>query len=323
MTNERMTKAAVALAALAASVVFAVCAAEAAETAPHGLVTGDSVYIRSGDAKAYRSMGKLKKGEFVPVIAVSNDGKWVRIIPPAAADVWIFAKFVDVNGGRGVVNGDNVRVRVRPDLKGEMVNKLKKGTVLNVKGREGGWLKIAPPKGTVAWVHAQYVKRMTAPEAAAHRRKQTDLARREDAEKKKRAADLARRKREEEAHRKAQSDLARKRAAAEERARKLALQNLARARAAIFAAKRAADAETKLEGWVSYIGPGMEHTGATHRITRGGRVVGLVRSGRVDLGAFVGARVRISGRERGQASLPWRSGKVGIVDVAGIQIVLD
>ena len=322
MTNERMMKAAVALAALAVSVVFAVCAAEAAETASHGLVTGDDVYVRSGEAKAYRAMGKLTKGEFIPVIAVSKDGKWVRIVAPSTADVWIFAKFVDVTGGRGVVSGDNVRVRVRPDLKGELVNKLKKGAVLNVKGREGDWLKIAPPEGTVAWVHAQYVKRMTAAEVAAHRRTQADLARAE-AEKKKRAADLARRKREEEARRTAEAELARKRLEEEERAKELAAQDLAKAKAAIDAAKRAAAAETKLDGWVSYIGPGMEHTGATHRIMRDGRVVGLVKSGRVDLGAFVGARVRISGRKRGEATLPRRSDKVGIVDVAGIQIVLD
>ena len=52
-------------------------------------------------------------------------------------------------------------------------------------------------------------------------------------------------------------------------------------------------------------------------------MVGLIKSGRVDLGAFVGARVRISGRNRGEASLPRRTDKAGIVDVAGIQIVLD
>ncbi|MFH1730228.1 MAG: SH3 domain-containing protein [Planctomycetota bacterium] len=308
--------------AMAATLLILTATAIAAETSSHGLVTGESVYIRSGEAETYRSMGKLKKGEFVPVIAVSNDGKWVRITPPATADVWIFAKFVDVDGERGVVNGDNVRVRVRPDLKGEMVNKLEKETVVNVKGREGDWLKIAPPEGTVAWVHAQYIRRMTAAEAAAHRREQTDLARGE-AEQKEREAALARGKREEEERRTAEAELARKRLEEEERAKDLAAQDLAKAKAAIDAAKRAADAETRLEGWVSYIGPGLEHTGATHRITRGGRVAGLVRSNRVDLGAFVGARVRITGRKHGEANLPRRGGKADIVDVAGIQIVLD
>lgn len=301
--------------AMAATLLILTTAAIAAEPRPHGLVTGDNVYVRSGDAKAYRSMGKLKKGEFVPVIAVSKDGKWVRIIPPATADVWIFAKFVDVSNGRGVVNGDKVRVRVRPDLKGEMVNKLKKGAVLKVKGRKGDWLKIAPPKGTVAWVHARYIRRMTVAEVAAHRREQADLARRE-AEKKKRAAELARRKREEEARRKAEAELARRRLEEEERAKELAAQNLARAKAAIDAAKRAADAETKLEGWVSYIGPGMEHTGATHRIMRDGRVVGLVKSGRVDLDSFIGSRVRITGLAMG-------AGSARAVHVSGIRMLFD
>jgi len=321
MMNERMTKAAVALAALAVLIVFAASAVEAAETASHGLITGASVYVRSGGAKAYRALGKLTKGQFVDVITVSNDGKWVRIVAPEQVDAWIFAKYVNVAGGKGVVTGDKVRVRSRPNLKGELVNRLDKGTALKVKGREGDWLRIAPPKGTVAWIHAQYVKRMTAAEVAAHRRAQTDLARAE-AEKKKRKAELALKKKAEEARKKREAELALTRA-----------EDASKKREAELALKRAEDARkgttptagraTTLAGWISYIGPGVERTGATHRIVKDGRVLALVKSARVDLGSFVGARVRVTGRAQGEVKPSRSGGNVGVIDVAGIEMVFN
>jgi len=402
MMNERMTKAAVALAALAALIVFAASAVEAAETASHGLITGASVYVRSGGAKAYRALGKLTKGQFVDVITVSNDGKWVRIVAPEQADAWIFAKYVNVAGGKGVVTGDKVRVRSRPNLKGELVNRLDKGTVLKVKGREGDWLRIAPPKGTVAWIYAQYVKRMTAAEVAAYQRAQTDLARAE-AEKKKREAELALKKKAEEARKKRESaliaeadklfasELAKpitarsldkalkayqqvRAEAKDQRLRNTArvkltlIQEMSRVQRAIarkegpgppsefdfemarkvygvgrevddlYAARKLATdiaARAKggpgsplgkplaLSGWVSYIGPGVERTGATHRIVKDGRVLALVKSARVDLGSFVGARVRVTGRAQGEVKPSRSGGNVGVIDVAGIEMVFN
>ena len=266
MTNERMTKATAVLAALAVSVLFAT-AAGAAEVAPHGLITGDSVYVRSGEAQSYRAIGKLKKGEFVNTITVSNDGKWVRVVAPVQADVWIFAKFVKVTGGKGVVTGSKVRVRARPDLKGELVNRLGKGAALTVKGRQGDWLKIAPPKGTVAWIHAQYVRLMTGAEVAAYRRAQTDLARRE-AEKKRLAAEKAKLEAEL-ALKKKQAEEARLKAEAErkERVAELAAKPAEEERIKPIKEPRGekvnAEIKVVVRGWVSYIGPGQESTGST------------------------------------------------------------
>ena len=402
MTNERMAKAAVVLAALVASVVFAVCAAEAAEVASHGLITGDSVYVRSGSAKAYRAMGKLTKGEFVDVITASNDGKWVRIVAPEQVDAWIFAKFVDVAGEKGVVTGSKVRVRARPDLKGELVNRLDKGTVLKVKGREGDWLKIAPPKGTVAWIHAQYIRRMTSAEVAAHKRRTADIERLEA--EKKQAAELALKEKEAEVERAKReaaliteadklfaSELGkpiaarsldaalkayqRVRAEAKDRrllntalvkltliqemsrvqraiagkedpgplsdfdfemarkvygvgrevddlhaARKLAAEIAARAKAAPVSPS---DKMLSIDGWVSYIAPGLESTGATHRIVKDGHVLALVKSERVDLASFIGVRVRATGLARLQVGLSGGGERVNVVDVAEVQIMFN
>lgn len=336
MTNERMTKAAVVLAALAGAVVFAVCAAEAAGVEPHGLITGDSVYVRSGEAQSYRAIGKLKKGEFVNVITVSNDGKWVRVVAPAQADVWIFAKFVKVTGGKGVVTGSKVRVRARPDLKGELVNRLDKGTALTVKGRQGDWLKIAPPKGTVAWIHAQYVRRMTSSEVAAYRRAQTDLAQREsekkrlEAEKAKLEAELALKKKQaEEARLKAEverkervAELAAKRAE-EERIKPIKEPRVKPANASAEAGSLKGGTKVTVRGWISYIGPGQESTGATHRVVKDGRLLALVKSRNVDLASFVGARVQVTGRTRLKLTLPGGQEGVNVVDVGEVQIMFN
>ncbi len=149
--------------AIGALVLFAVSGA-AGGVSPHGLITGNAVRVRSGPHKSFREMCELDKGTVVTILGVSDNGKWLRIAAPEDGNVWIFGKYVDVAGGRGVVNGDRVRVRIRPNGKGEVVNKLNHGAAVKIKGRKEGWLRIVPPKNTVAWVSAGDVQRMTAGE---------------------------------------------------------------------------------------------------------------------------------------------------------------
>jgi len=376
-----------------AMILFA-AQAPAADRLYWGVVTGNDVNVRSGDAKAFREMGQLNKDRVVEILATSKDGKWVRIVAPGDSSVWVFAKFVRVEGEKGTLTGDKVRVRVRPELKSEVVNRLNRGAVVKVRGREGDWLKIAPPPGTIAWIHAQYVKRVTETELAAFEARKAQEARRERERRRREAERQARLRREAErkkrearmiadadklfavelakdirarsldkalrAYRKAEQqvenpklrdkatasivvirDMQKVQAAIRRQARPgpLAKFDFASARTAhglsravddLLAAHRlaqkiAGDAARRVasqptaDGWVFYVRPGLEHTGATHTIIENGQVKALLRSGRIDLDAFVGRQVRIAGKLVGQVQLASGRKKTDVIDVARVE----
>jgi len=371
----------------ALALVLLTARAGAAEPATHGVVTAQDVRVRSGPGKNYRDMCTLDRDAVVRVVGVSGDGEWLRITAPQESDVWIFAKFVDVNGALGVVNGDKVRVRARPELTGEMVNQVNTGTVVRVKSQKGDWLRIAPPDGTEAWVSAGHVKRMTDAEFAAHQavkaREQAEAERlaREDEQKAAREAAEEARKRAAEARKAFERklcddadallaaeldkeftgralDAARKAfeaARAQVRdddllktiAAKLAIIEATQAVQAAIAAEaepphldfdieetkktsgvgrevddllaaceqarqlageaaaaRIADAEKALSGWVVPAGPALANEGIRYRIVRDRRTVAFLQSDRIDLDAFAGIRVQVSGEPVGEAKLP-------------------
>ncbi len=161
-------------AALVAALFSVIACANGAEVRRWGAVTGDNVRVRSGPAEGYREMCELDKDEVVEILEISPDKRWFRIVAPEKGDVWVHGQYVDVEGERGVLTGDRVRVRVRPDVNAEQVHRLDKGAVVRVKSREGDWIKIAPPEGSVAWISAEYVTPMSDEDMARFRRKKTD-----------------------------------------------------------------------------------------------------------------------------------------------------
>lgn len=78
---------------------------------------------------------------------------------------------------------------------------------------------------------------------------------------------------------------------------------------------------TTAEGWIAYLGAGLADTGASHRVTRGGAVVALVKSERLDLGSFIGVRLRISGSPAGTATVAGE--EVPIIDVETLEPALE
>jgi len=360
-----------------------------------GLLTGDNVRVRSGPSKNHRDMGKLPKGAVVRVIGISPDEGWLRVQAPDSMTVWIAEQYVAVTGARGVLTGDKVRVRVRPDETGEVVTQLSKGAAVKVKGRKGDWLRIAPPASSLAYISAQYVKRMTDTAYVAYRaelarqKAEAERRRREEAHRK---AELARKKRE-----KVVFDTADRLLAAElgkdiqaraltragaafqdackqirdpalrggATARLALIRDLQRVQSAIRAKRaprlskakydelkarygmarevddlrrsfalaqrvheaeqrriaRAKDRPVQQEGWVSYLGPGAgRRAGATHRIIKDGKVLALVKSSRIRLDAFVGARVCATGKVTGQVKQAGAPQPTQVIDAAQIEV---
>ena len=128
-------------------------------------ITGDDVYVRSGQGTQYYNSGKVRKGDKVKV--VGNKFSWLQIVPPAGSYSWISKQYVQIdprNNTSGTVIGEAVRVyagsdEVQPMHSTSLQVKLNKGDKVTIVGEEkDGYCKIAPPEGAYLWVSSQHAK---------------------------------------------------------------------------------------------------------------------------------------------------------------------
>ena len=127
-------------------------------------ITGSRVNIRSGPSANYRSLLRAKKG--FGVLVVGQEGEWTKIAVPNECLLWIKKNYVKVHesGGRGVITGERVNVRMLPEAEADIVGQVTAGTEIEITGGEADWLEIAPPPTTYAYVHKDYLKRVEAAE---------------------------------------------------------------------------------------------------------------------------------------------------------------
>ena len=128
-----------------------------------GEVTGNNVYIRSGNSLNHYEICKLSAGDRVTIVG-EKDG-WYEIHPPDGVFSLISGDYVDTADDKnGVVNGDKVRVRAGSllnDRKYTIQTKLSKGTEVSILGRNpDGFLRIVPPPGVTLWISGDYVTRV-------------------------------------------------------------------------------------------------------------------------------------------------------------------
>ncbi len=65
---------------------------------------------------------------------------------------------------KAVVNVDVLRLRSGPSTDHEILDRLSRGTVLKVTGREGDWLEVITSRSREGWVHGDYVSKPEDPE---------------------------------------------------------------------------------------------------------------------------------------------------------------
>jgi len=122
----------------------------AAETV--GEVLADRVNLRSRPNLQGEVVGQLSRHQRVRVRGVS--GEWLEVVPPASVDLWVHSAFVS----NGVVVAKRLNVRAGPNINYRVVGRLDKGTAVQVRGRQGEWLRIAPPESCSLWVNRRYVR---------------------------------------------------------------------------------------------------------------------------------------------------------------------
>ncbi len=78
--------------------------------------------------------------------AVGSD--WVRIQAPEEVSLWIYAELLR----NGAVAVSKAMIRTGAGIGYKAVAKAERGTLLDVRGSLGDWLRIKPPPGTVFWI---------------------------------------------------------------------------------------------------------------------------------------------------------------------------
>ncbi|MCL1857390.1 MAG: SH3 domain-containing protein [Kiritimatiellaeota bacterium] len=128
------------------------CAGLALCRAEEVTVTGNGVCLRAAALPTAEVVMQADKGATLEAIS-SLDGEWVKIVPPAEADFWIYTPLLE----RGVVGVARAMIRAGAGTSFSAVGQVSKGTRIVERGRLGDWTKIAPPDGTALWINRHYV----------------------------------------------------------------------------------------------------------------------------------------------------------------------
>ncbi len=302
-----------------------------------GKVTGDRVNLRSGPSKNDPKIGQVSSGQMLTVH--SKTGAWLKVSAPSSVEAWISGKYVS---SEGVVTGSGVNIRPQANLNHAPIGKVQKGSRLQVLQRVGDWVKVKAPSSTKAWVHGDFVQvgaRRAAPSQPAAASRQVPNRRPRN-----KMLDLAQQYLEVELEKRRNPEnmdmgpviklfVEVQASATSEELKAEAAKGLDEARSWQRISEIMREAMAKIDeapprppypplretseneqdyiavGWMTGRGK-LLFGGATHKLTRGGETVYLLRSPDFKLNDFVGKRVGIKGTHVG-----WEGGrKVAIVE---------
>jgi uncharacterized protein YraI len=139
--------------------LFAVSTAAAEDKYPYvGVVTGNDVYIRSGNDTNYYPVMKVGRGQRVTVQGESFG--WLRIAPLTGTFSFVDKAYVQRSGDIGTVTAERVWVRagslISPERSTPQV-KLNKGDIVTILGEDEGFYKIQTPSTASLWISGRYV----------------------------------------------------------------------------------------------------------------------------------------------------------------------
>lgn len=158
-------------------------ASRGAESSVHRSSTATAYKVRHGDNDWIIAK---HVGTTVSALRRMNPGiRWSSIQPgqrisvPGSASADSSLRHVAIYARHVVISTDNVTLRRGPSTRSESVTTVDTGTRANVVDRVNGWYKLKFPKGTVAWVKADYVhptSMVVASSSRHHRRSRSTVA---------------------------------------------------------------------------------------------------------------------------------------------------
>lgn len=146
---------------LIAVVLGAVCVVSATESF-WGLINTDGVHIRADATVGAVSICQAGEGQVVEVVDSAYD--WYKIALPEQAPVFVSGKFIKMNeDNQWQISGNNVNLRMKPDIGAPILGQVDKGTRIQVIKQEGEWYRIKPTVETTGWINRRFVDQTDAP----------------------------------------------------------------------------------------------------------------------------------------------------------------
>lgn len=128
-----------------------------AERVKTGVVTGDQLNLRQSPSTTAKVVTQLPKGAKVQILESTNG--WYKITYSELTG-WVSDDYISVKEETyqtGVIKGDNINVRSKPELSAEVLTRLGGGTRVNVSESSEGWYKVEYTQGKFGWVYGQYI----------------------------------------------------------------------------------------------------------------------------------------------------------------------
>jgi N-acetylmuramoyl-L-alanine amidase len=133
-------------------------------SATTGIVTADSLRVRTGPGTSHSLAGSLRNGQTVTIIETT--GSWMKI-KVASLEGWVSKEYIRTGTSPSMnqpktqqteaVVTSGVNVRISPSLSGELVGSLIKGSRVVVYSQSNGWAQIQF-NGTNSWVSSEYLE---------------------------------------------------------------------------------------------------------------------------------------------------------------------
>ncbi len=136
------------------------CLAQQKVSAPYsGIITGDSVNLRSGPGVNFEILRKMNKGNSVLVVD-SEDAQWLKVRLPRNSNAFVHKDFLRVeNSVYGVITGKRVNVRAGEGTNFNVIGQLNPKDRVEVIRRGKNWFHIYPYANCFAWIHRDFVKK--------------------------------------------------------------------------------------------------------------------------------------------------------------------
>jgi len=124
-----------------------------------GIITADSVNVRSGPSQHFEIVIQLDKDQLV--LAQAQEQDWIKIKLPRNSRAYVHRQYVDsVSGLKGQILADRVNVRAGQGTQYNVLGQLNEEDTVEIISLSGDWYEIYPLNDSCsAWVHKQFIKR--------------------------------------------------------------------------------------------------------------------------------------------------------------------
>ncbi len=91
-----------------------------------------------------------------PVRFVLRHGEWVYVQVPGGVEAWVYGRYVEGDGGAGIINSPNVRARPLPSTGSSSypLGAFNSGETVEVLEVDGDWKKVRAPERLGVWARA-------------------------------------------------------------------------------------------------------------------------------------------------------------------------